>query len=137
MNLVDTNVLSEVRHPRGASRVKDRFLSLGNDLRISAIVLGEIRFGVMTARDEVKRTELSRWYAHLVKSFAHVVLPVTLAVAEAWGDLAASARHRGRALDAPDGLIAATALVHDLTLWTRNTADFADTGVRLFNPWED
>ena len=137
MNLVDTNVLSEVRHPRGASRVKDRFLSLGNDLRISAIVLGEIRFGVMTARDEVKRTELSRWYAHLVESFAHVVLPVTLAVAEAWGDLAASARHRGRALDAPDGLIAATALVHDLTLWTRNTADFADTGVRLFNPWED
>jgi predicted nucleic acid-binding protein len=43
----------------------------------------------------------------------------------------------GRPLAATDGLIAATAVVHDLTLWTRNTRDFDGTGVRLFNPWED
>ena len=51
--------------------------------------------------------------------------------------IAAAARLRGRVLPPADGLIAATALHHDLTLWTRNTRDFADTGVRLFNPWED
>ena len=51
--------------------------------------------------------------------------------------MAASAQRFGPLIDASDGLIAATALVHDLTLWTRNTRDFEGTGVRLFNPWED
>jgi predicted nucleic acid-binding protein len=137
MNLIDTNVLSEVRHPRGSRKVKDAFRALGNDLRISAIVLGEIRFGVVTAKDEQKRAELAAWYARLLGSFSHAVLPVTLPIAEIWGDLAAAARRDGRSLHVPDGLIAATALMHDLTLWTRNTRDFAGTGVRLFNPWED
>ena len=63
---------------------------------------------------------------------------MTLAIAETWAELARRcAAERARSLDAPDGLIAATALVHDLTLWTRNTRDFDGTGVRLFNPWED
>lgn len=137
MNLIDTNVLSEVRHPQGSATVKQAFLALGNELRISAVVLGEIRFGVLTAREEAKRAELAGWYARLIGSFSHVVLPVTLAIAEVWGELAASARRAGRQLDVPDGLIAATALHHDLTLWTRNTRDFEGTGVRVFNPWED
>jgi predicted nucleic acid-binding protein len=137
MTLVDTNVLSEVRRPRGSPAVKNAFLALGDDFRISAIVLGEIRFGIAFAKSERHRAELARWYGRLVESFSHVVLPVTLAVAEAWGDLAGSARRAGRTLDVPDGLIAATALVHDLTLWTRDTRDFEGTGVRLFNPWED
>jgi predicted nucleic acid-binding protein len=137
MNLIDTNVLSEVRHPRGSERVKDLFRALGNDLRISAIVLGEIRFGVLTTREDSKRADLAAWYAQLVGRFSDIVLPVTLAIAELWGELAAAARQRGQWLDAPDGLIAATALHHDLTLWTRNTRDFDGAGVRLFNPWED
>ena len=65
-----------------------------------------------------------------------MILPVSLEVAEAWGDLSARMQTAGRRIGAQDGLIAATALVHDLTLWTRNTRDFADTGVRLFDPWE-
>jgi predicted nucleic acid-binding protein len=137
MSLVDTNVLSEVRHPRGSSRVKEAFLALGNDLSISVIVLGEIRYGAQIARDVAKRAELLAWYAMLNAHFSHRVLPVTIEVAEAWGDLVARQRGARRRIEVADGLIAATALVHDLTLWTRNTRDFDGTGVRLFNPWED
>jgi predicted nucleic acid-binding protein len=64
-------------------------------------------------------------------------LPATIEVAERWGDLSARLQNEGRRIEAQDGLIAATALTHDLTLWTRNASDFAGTGVRLFNPWED
>ena len=136
MTLVDTNVLSEVRRPRGSPNVKQAFLALGNDLSISAIVLGEIRYGAKIARDGAKRAELLVWYAHLVSDFGRRILPITTEVAEAWGDLAARLRSAGRRIEVADGLIAATALVHDLTLWTRNTKDFDGTGVRLFDPWE-
>lgn len=137
MSLVDTNVLSEVRHPKGNGRVKQSFLALGDQVRLSVVVLGEIRFGIELQRDTGKRAELASWYGRLVGSFGHWVLPVTMPVAEAWGDLSSRLAAAGRTIDAPDGLIAATALVHDLTLWTRNARDFEGTGVRLFNPWED
>lgn len=137
MNLVDTNVLSEVRRPSGDTRVKRAFLGLGDDFRISAVVLGEIRSGIAMMQDERRRGELADWYGRLLSSFGHVLLPVTVAVAEVWGDLSAAARRAGRVLDTPGGLIAATALVHDLTLWTRNTRNFAATGAQLFNLWED
>ena len=65
------------------------------------------------------------------------VLAVTAEVAETWAKLAAAAAPHAADPRRRDGLIAATALVHDLTLWTRNTRDFDGTGVRLFNPWED
>ncbi len=137
MSLVDTNVFSEVCHPQGDSRVKQSFLALGDQVRLSVIVLGEIRFGISLQRDAGKQAELASWYGRLVGSFGHWVLPVTMPISETWGDLSARLKGAGRTIEAPDGLIAATALVHDLTLWTRNTRDFADTGVRLFNPWED
>ena len=70
MNLIDTNVLSEVRHPRGSPKVKDAFRALGNDLRLSAVVLGEVRFGMLTARQDAKRAEFAGWYARLVGTFA-------------------------------------------------------------------
>ena len=137
MSLIDTNVLSEIRHPRGSARVKGAFLALENDLSLSVIVLGEIRYGTKIARDAAKRADLLNWYAALRTNFGHRILPVTTEVAEAWGDLTARLRDARRRIEVADGLIAATALVHDLTLWTRNTQDFHGTGVRLFNPWED
>jgi toxin FitB len=84
MNLIDTNVLSEVRHPRGSARVKEAFLALGNDLNLSAIVLGEIWYGAKIARDAAKRADLLAWYAALRANVGHRVLPVTTEVAEAW-----------------------------------------------------
>ena len=96
----------------------------------------ELRFGIALLGDPVRRSALAAWYAQLAARFADVILPATLEIAEAWGDLSARLQGAGRRIEAQDGLIAATALVHDLTLWTRNTKDFDGTGVRVFNPWE-
>ena len=63
------------------------------------------------------------------------LLPVTKAIAERWGQITIQAKKKGKPL-ATDGFIAATALVHELTVVTRDVNDFAGTGAALFNPWE-
>ncbi len=64
------------------------------------------------------------------------VIPVTYAIADRWGEIGAESQLRGKTLPLADGLIAATALEHDLTLVTRNTRDFADLGLDILNPWQ-
>ena len=137
MILVDTNVVSESQHPRGDVRVKACIEERHNDIHISAIVLGEILYGVAKLDEGPRHTRLQKFYAGLRLAFADRVLPVTTPVAETWAQLRATYWRARRVLPMADGLIAATALVHGLTLWTRNTRDFEATGVRLFNPWED
>lgn len=134
--LPDTNVLSEIWNPRGRSRVRDAFAAVANRVSLSVIVLGETFRGIQQLPPSRRRDSLTAYYEGIVRDHGESILPVSLAVAEAWGGLAASARARGRVLPPSDGLIAATALVHDLTLWTRNTRDFDGTGVRLLDPWE-
>ena len=80
---------------------------------------------------------MEKYYTGLARAFGDRILPVAAPIAECWADLRAVQRSMGRMLPQADGLIAATALVHDLTLWTLNTRDFDGIGVRLFNPWED
>ncbi len=81
---------------------------------------------------------MAAWLAHdLPARFADRVLPIDHAVAERWGDLMAQSRRGGVALSVMDGFFAATALVHHLTLVTRNVKDFAAFGVSLLNPWSD
>lgn len=72
----------------------------------------------------------------LQDSFGSRLLPVTKSVADRWAILSAHAQLQGRPLAVVDGLIAATALEHDLIMATRNTKDFAGTGVAIFNPWD-
>lgn len=135
--LLDTNVVSEAQHQRGDERVKMRVAERRSDIHISVIVLGEVLYGVALLDPGPRRAYLEQYYASLQRDFAERILAVEAAVAELWGGVRARCRRLGRPLPTPDGLIAATALYHDLTLWTRNTRDFADTGVRLFDPWED
>lgn len=137
MILVDTNVVSETQGPRGDARVKSKVEERRDDIHISTMVLGEILYGVAKLDDGPRRTRLQEFYAGLRVAFDNRILPVTTPVAETWARLRATYWQAGRVLPMVDGLIAATALVHDLTLWTRNTRDFHGTGVRLFNPWED
>jgi predicted nucleic acid-binding protein len=135
--LLDTNVVSEARHPNGSPRVKAAVRDHREDLWLSVVVLGEILFGIRRLEPSPKREDLERYYGELRRDYAERVLDVTREVAEVWGEARAARRRMGRPLAATDGLIAATALVHNLTLWTRNTGDFDATGVRLFNPWVD
>lgn len=99
---------------------------------LSALVVGEIRQGIvgLRRRDARQADALDRWLQELTSTYADRVLPVTTPVAEEWGRL-----NIPDPLPVVDGLLAATAIVHGLTVVTRNTDDVAHTGVRVFNPF--
>ena len=100
---------------------------------VSALTIGEIRYGVRRMPPNQHRSRLETWVAQeLTPFFAGRVLPVDERVADRWGALRADA---ARALPLVDSLIAATALVHNLTIASRNERDFAGLGVRVVNPW--
>jgi len=133
--LLDTNVVSEVRKGVRADRRVMGWLEEvdADDLRLSVLVLGELRQGVerLRSRDVVSARHLDRWLHGLAERYAGRILPIDEPVAQLWGRL-----NVPDPLPAVDGLLAATALVHDLTLVTRNTRDVARTGVRVLNPFE-
>lgn len=131
--LVDTNVLSEARKPKGDRGVKEWIrLVPGGELYLSVLVLGEIRQGVerLRRRDATSAATFDAWLRSLHTEYRERILPVTNEVAEAWGVL-----NVPDPLPAIDGLLAATALVHGLTLVTRNTADVLRSGVPVHNPF--
>lgn len=105
----------------------------GENVFLSVLIIGEIELGIarLRQRDPNQAATLDQWLTTLRHNYASRILPVTLQIAERWGPLNVPDR-----LPLIDGLLAATALVHDLILVTRNTRDVATTGVRLFNPFE-
>jgi predicted nucleic acid-binding protein len=131
--LVDTNVLSELRRKLPQPEVVAWFAHRPRQtLYLSVLTLGEIRKGIERL-DAVRQQPLLDWLeVELPNYFMGRLLAVDAQTADRWGRLLGSA---GRPLPAVDSLLAATALQHNLTLVTRNTADFEGTGVRLINPW--
>ena len=132
--LLDTNVLAEIRKPRPHPAVAAWYEEAGDDeLFLSVLVVGEIQQGVARLRrkDPRQAAAYEAWLGKLQREFADRVLPVTQDVALEWGRLSA-----GNPPPVVDGLIAATALVHGMTVVTRNVADFEPTGVPLLNPFE-
>jgi predicted nucleic acid-binding protein len=129
--LVDTNVLSEARRRSAQATAWLRAVDPAS-LFLSVITVGEIARGVAVRErtDPVAAAALGRWLDGLRRLYADRILAVDDAVATAWGHLRAR-----RSFPVPDGLIAATARVHNLTLVTRNVADFAEAGVDVVNPW--
>ena len=131
--LVDTNVLSELRRKQPQPEVVAWFTQRPRQtLYLSVLTLGEIRKGIEKLGAARQQPLLDWLEVELPNYFLGRLLAIDAHTADRWGRLLASA---GRPLPAVDSLLAATALQHDLTLVTRNTADFADTGVRLINPW--
>jgi toxin FitB len=135
--LLDTNVISELVRPSPEKKVMDWIEATDeNLLYLSVLTLGEIRKGTSSLRDSSKRVTLDAWLdSDLSLRFAGRVLAIDRAVADRWGRLAAQAPKQ-LPLPVIDGLLAATALHHDLTFATRNVRYLATTGVPLFNPWE-
>ena len=125
--LLDTNVLSELRKgPRGAPGVRRWFKAhSGEEHFTSVLVLGEIRRGVESKRrrDPEGAAALDAWASRLETDFASRILPIDAMVADRCGRL-----NVPDPLPAVDGLLAATALVHDLGVVTRNVRDFARRG---------
>ena len=132
--LIDTNVLSELRkEKRCDAGVRQWFEDAAEDgLFISVLVLGEIRRGIerVGARDPVQARVLEKWLLWVATEFAHRILPVDERVADQWGRL--GLRQPVPILDA---LLAATALVHDLTVVSRDEVGFRNTGVAVLNPF--
>jgi predicted nucleic acid-binding protein len=133
---LDTNVFRETWHPRGNATVKAVIASIDEGkLYMSVIVLGELCKGIAKLPPGEKQTKLIEWVDHVEAQFAGRVVPIDAAISKRWGEMTGRLAARGRVLPTPDSLIAATALHHDLTLLTRNVADFADTDVRVLDPW--
>jgi predicted nucleic acid-binding protein len=135
--ILDTNVLSEVTKPRPAEGVLNWLHGLDEDRTfISIVSIAEIRRGVALMDNGRKRDALDEWLTQdLPQRFDNRIIPVEGSVALAWGDLMALAKRSGRGLASMDGLIAATAIAHDLTLATRNTKDFEGFGIDIVDPW--
>ncbi len=133
--LIDTNIISEVRKGRRCnSNVASWYQKIEDkSLYLSVLVIGEIRKGIERVRlkDAAKANALENWLVAVDKAFGERILPVDRAVANEWGRLSAS-----RPLPVIDGLLAATAKIHRMTLVTRNTTDIADLDVHALNPFK-
>jgi predicted nucleic acid-binding protein len=106
-------------------------------LYLSVLTLGEIRKGAAALPQSRRRTYLESWLeSDLQVRFSGRILAIDNAVADRWGWLTAEAERKGKPLSAIDGLLAATALHHNLTIVSRNISDFTSTQVPVLNPWD-
>ena len=137
--LLDTNCISEVVRIKPEPRLLDWMQAADESLLfLSVLTLGEIRKGVAGLPQGKRRTQLETWLEiDLRARFSGRILAIDAPVADRWGLLAAKAKQKGRALSALDGLLAATALHHNLTIVSRNVSDFGHTHAVVLNPWED
>jgi toxin FitB len=135
--LLDTNVLSELRRkspdPNVVAFVAGARLEL---LFVSSVTFAEIRFGIERVADPTRRDALSDWLTHRVRPmFEGRILPVSEDVMFKWRLLVEEGRKMRHTFSQPDLIIAATALVHGLTVVTRDVADYSRTRAPVFNPW--
>ncbi len=137
MYLLDTNVISELRKGQSANAGVTRFfteaVSSNATLFLSVITLGELRCGVERIRrrgDRRQGDSLEQWLQSVVTEFHNQVLDFDAELAQLWGVLLAAGPQSSL-----DKQIAATALLYDLIVVTRNESDFAQTGVEVLNPW--
>ncbi|MGU3495005.1 type II toxin-antitoxin system VapC family toxin [Xanthobacteraceae bacterium A53D] len=132
MYLLDTSIISEAR--RGTPQAVGWLRQVDPaSVYLSTLTLGEIMRGIALKQKSDPRTAgvLAEWLRRIRHDHADRILPVSDAISVEWGRIAAL-----RPCGDIDGLIAATAIVHDLILVTRNVADFDDTGASVINPWD-
>jgi len=135
--LIDTCCISELVKKEPNPNVLKWFADLDElSMYLSVITFGELRKGIEKLPDSKKKKELNRWVKEdLNQRFKNRVLNITIEEVNKWGEILAASEKDGRPLPAIDSLIAATALVHDLSVVTRNTQDMEGSGVEVVNPW--
>jgi predicted nucleic acid-binding protein len=135
--LLDTNVLSELRRRKPSPKVIAFVVAQPlEQLHVSVVNLAEIRYGIESVADIDKRAELKDWLAHKVRPmFERRVLSVTEDIMFKWRLLVAEGRRVGHTFSQPDLIIGATALVHGLTVVTRDTREYERARVPVFDPW--
>ncbi|WP_018407952.1 type II toxin-antitoxin system VapC family toxin [Methylocystis rosea] len=136
--LLDTNVLSELRRPRPNAKVVAFVAAQPLDrLYVSAVTFAEIRFGIELIADPSRRAELHDWLTLKVRPlFTQRTLPVSEDVMLKWRLLVEEGRKTRYTFSQPDLIIAATALLHGLTVVTRDTGDFEKARAPVINPWQ-
>jgi len=136
--LLDTNCISELVRPKPEPHVLEWMEAADEGLLyLSVLTLGEIRKGLAGLAQGKRRTHLETWLeVDLRARFSGRIVPIDSAVADRWSLLASEAKRKGKALSVIDGLLAATALHHNLTVVSRNASDYTNTQVQVLNPWE-
>ena len=136
--LLDTNCVSELVRIKPERRVMEWVLAADEQLlHLSVLTFGEVRKGATLLPASSKRNQLERWLeVELPARFADRLLPINREISEIWGAMAGQAQLKGITLAIIDGLMAATAKHHDLTVVTRNVKDFSLWGLPVTNPWE-
>ena len=133
--LVDTDVLSDPSRPQPSPKVDAWLVAHQSQIYTSAISIGEIKRGIERLPTGAKRNGLEKWLEAVLASMDGRILAYNSRVAETWGAMMANLERQGHPMPLTDSLIAAIAKRHTLTLVTRNTADFAHTGLRVANPF--
>ena len=131
--LVDANVLSEPTKPAPTGKVIDWLSVNERNLVVDSIILGELCIGILALAPGRKRRQLEQWFGALTQTIE--CLPWDAAISRRWAKLVVDLKQKGKTMPLLDGMIAATALQHDLTIATRNTRDFKKAGLKVFDPF--
>ncbi|MEW6299447.1 MAG: type II toxin-antitoxin system VapC family toxin [Thermodesulfobacteriota bacterium] len=131
--LVDANVLSEPTKPTPSNKVVTWLSANEENLVVDSIIVGELCIGILALPRGRKRRRLEQWFAEAVQTID--CLPWDAAISRRWAGLVVGLRQKGETIPLLDGMIAATALQHDLTIATRNVRDFKKAGVKVLDPF--
>ena len=133
--LVDTNVFSEKLKPRSDAKVVAWLAENESELFISTLTIAEIRRGIERLPQGKRRDQFQQWLTSLNSTMAGSILSFNRAAAHSWGQMQGQLDLKGIRISPFDGILAATAIRHGLTVVTRNERDFKDAPVRMLNPF--
>lgn len=131
--LVDASVLSEPTKPAPNGKVVDWLSANERNLVVDSIIMGELRIGILALAPGRKRRHLEQWFDALTQTIE--CLPWDAAISRRWARLVVDLRRKGKTMPLQDGMIAASAIEHDLTMVTRNTRDFGLAGLKVLDPF--
>ena len=136
MILLDTNVLSELTRARPAPQVVAWLEENEPRLALPVITLAELRYGIARLAEGRRKSSLIRFWNMSRERFVGRIFSFDDRAAGAYGDIVAAAERAGTPINVGDGLIAAIALVHGMSIATRDVGDFEVAGAPLVNPWD-